>query len=198
MKSLDNANSTELPTGEDEASMRASVARVHTIVEAQISRGIAPERIVLGGFSQGCVTTLLALISSPRQLQGMFCESGWLALSEHLEQRNGKIVHMVSLVLVGCRRAGVPDVLPCHSYKTQSSSLCRSFGAMATRIQLCRKLSFEVKACTSSSSLTARLSFRRPSWVQQSQEILREMGYNDIDSHEYKGEWELAEIGRGS
>lgn len=97
MESLQNENSTGLPKGEDEASMRASVARVHGLVENQIARGISPERIVVGGFSQGCVTTLLAYISSPRQLAGMFCESGWLGLTEHLEEKNGKTLHMVSL-----------------------------------------------------------------------------------------------------
>lgn len=102
MNTMANSNSTSLPTNEDETRMRASVDRLHAIVEGQIASGIRSERIVLGGFSEGCVVAMLAVISSARQLGGLYCESGWLGLTEHLEVKDGKTMHIVSGSPRGC------------------------------------------------------------------------------------------------
>lgn len=71
---------------EDQDSMLASVGRVHDLVQAEMNKGVPPERIVLGGFSQGCVVSLLALLSLPRPIGGAFCMSGWLAMSRDLQR----------------------------------------------------------------------------------------------------------------
>lgn len=42
-----------MPKHEVEEDMHRSVKRVHALVEDEIQKGIDPERIVLGGFSQG-------------------------------------------------------------------------------------------------------------------------------------------------
>lgn len=96
MKALINTDTPNLPTHEDEKLMRASINRIHSLIDDQIALGISSERIIVGGFSQGCVVAMLALLSSPRQLGGMFCQSGWLGLTEHLEKKKGKTLHMVS------------------------------------------------------------------------------------------------------
>ena len=43
----------QLEEPDDEARLEASVAAVHALVELQIADGIAPSRIIVGGFSQG-------------------------------------------------------------------------------------------------------------------------------------------------
>lgn len=66
---------------EDEAGLRASMAQVHALLDAEVARGMAPERIVLGGFSQGCAMTLLAGLRYPKPLAGLLAMSGYLPLA---------------------------------------------------------------------------------------------------------------------
>ncbi|GAA5928593.1 hypothetical protein JCM3775_004575 [Rhodotorula graminis] len=82
-----------MPTREDESGMRKSVARVHALIQKELDKGIDANRIVLGGFSQGCVISLLAAISSKEKLGGVMCLSGWLAMSDKLEKHGGKLRH---------------------------------------------------------------------------------------------------------
>src|SRR5688500_6435963 len=50
----------DLAQREDEAGLRRSQAAVDALIAAERARGIAADRIVLAGFSQGCAMTLLA------------------------------------------------------------------------------------------------------------------------------------------
>ncbi|TBO33996.1 alpha/beta hydrolase [Aquabacterium lacunae] len=72
------------PTGrvEDEAGLRASQAAIDALIEREISRGIAPERIVLMGFSQGCAMTLMVGLRQSHRLAGLIGLSGYLPLPE--------------------------------------------------------------------------------------------------------------------
>lgn len=73
------------PGREDEESIRASQAMIEQLIEQEVARGIATERIVIAGFSQGCVMTLQTGLRYPRKLGGLMCLSGYLALSDKLE-----------------------------------------------------------------------------------------------------------------
>ena len=65
----------------DEAGILRSRAYVHGLITAeQAERGIAPSRIVLGGFSQGGALALLAGITSPVPLAGVFALSAYLLM----------------------------------------------------------------------------------------------------------------------
>jgi len=66
---------------EDDAGLRASVAQVQALLDREAARGIAPERTVLMGFSQGCAMTLLAGVRAPRRLAGLAGLSGYLPLA---------------------------------------------------------------------------------------------------------------------
>lgn len=66
---------------EDEAGLRASVLEVQALLDAEAARGIAPERTVLMGFSQGCAMTLLAGLRAPQRLAGLAGLSGYLPLA---------------------------------------------------------------------------------------------------------------------
>ena len=67
---------------EDEAGLRESQAIVQQLLDREAERGVAPERTVLMGFSQGCAMTLLAGLRAPRRLAGLVALSGYLPLSD--------------------------------------------------------------------------------------------------------------------
>jgi phospholipase/carboxylesterase len=71
-----------VPRREDDAGLRASVSLVQQLLDREAERGVAPERTVLMGFSQGCAMTLLAGLRARQRLAGLVALSGYLPLSE--------------------------------------------------------------------------------------------------------------------
>lgn len=71
----------DLVRREDEAGLRASITLVQQFIDRERERGIAPERIVLAGFSQGCAMTLLTGLRYPERLAGLVGLSGYLPLA---------------------------------------------------------------------------------------------------------------------
>lgn len=67
---------------EDETGLRASQAWVQALLDREAERGMAPERTVLMGFSQGCAMTLMAGLRSPQRLAGLVGLSGYLPLAQ--------------------------------------------------------------------------------------------------------------------
>ena len=61
----------------DEAGVRESIAQVEALIEREQGRGIAADRIVLAGFSQGCAMALLTGLRHP----GSSAKSRWRAWS---------------------------------------------------------------------------------------------------------------------
>jgi phospholipase/carboxylesterase len=66
---------------EDEPGLRASAAEILALLAREAVRGVAPERTVLMGFSQGCAMTLLAGLRAPQRLAGLAGLSGYLPLA---------------------------------------------------------------------------------------------------------------------
>jgi phospholipase/carboxylesterase len=71
----------ELVQREDEEGLRRSMAAVEELLAAQKQRGIAAERTVLAGFSQGCALTLLTGLRHQERLAGIVGMSGYLPLA---------------------------------------------------------------------------------------------------------------------
>lgn len=71
---------TDFVRREDEKGLRASQAAIERLIEREKSRGIAADRIVLAGFSQGCAMTLQTGLRHPEKLAGLLCLSGYLPL----------------------------------------------------------------------------------------------------------------------
>ncbi len=65
---------------EDRAGLEESAARVEALVAAELARGLAPERIIIGGFSQGGALALHYSLRSTRRLGGCVALSTWLPL----------------------------------------------------------------------------------------------------------------------
>jgi phospholipase/carboxylesterase len=70
----------------DAAGIGESVAAVNALIEAELARGIAADRIVLAGFSQGGVIVLQAGLNHSRRLGGILALSTYLALPEALAE----------------------------------------------------------------------------------------------------------------
>ena len=66
---------------EDEAGLRASQVLVDGLIANERARGIAADRIVLAGFSQGCAMTFMAGLRHPERLAGLLGMSGYLPLA---------------------------------------------------------------------------------------------------------------------
>jgi phospholipase/carboxylesterase len=69
----------------DAAGIRASEALVRGFVERELSRGVAPERIVLAGFSQGGAMAIHTALRVPWRLAGAIALSCYLLLPEELD-----------------------------------------------------------------------------------------------------------------
>ncbi|MFZ2652427.1 MAG: dienelactone hydrolase family protein [Burkholderiaceae bacterium] len=72
---------TQIDRREDEQGLREAMREVQALIERERARGVAAQRIVLGGFSQGCAMTLLAGLRYPQRLGGLACLSGYLPLA---------------------------------------------------------------------------------------------------------------------
>ncbi len=69
---------------EDEAGIRNSALAIEALIAQQVAAGIAPERIVLAGFSQGCAMVLHTGLRHPARLGGIMGLSGYLPLADKL------------------------------------------------------------------------------------------------------------------
>jgi lysophospholipase-2 len=65
---------------EDEEGIRRATELVHSMIEQEIKGGIASNRIVIGGFSQGGALALYSALLFPKPLAGVIALSCWLPL----------------------------------------------------------------------------------------------------------------------
>lgn len=65
---------------EDEAGVQASQAAIEQLIAREKSRGIATNRIILAGFSQGCAMALHVGLRHAEKLAGLLCLSGYVPL----------------------------------------------------------------------------------------------------------------------
>ena len=65
---------------EDEEGIRRATELVHSMIEQEIKGGIASNRIVVGGFSQGGALALYSALLFPKPLAGVIALSCWLPL----------------------------------------------------------------------------------------------------------------------
>ncbi len=70
----------------DEKGLRASAAQLEALVEREISRGIARERIVLAGFSQGGAVAIYLALTCKKPLAGLMALSTYLPLPAALQE----------------------------------------------------------------------------------------------------------------
>lgn len=69
---------------EDIAGIHKSATAIAELIEREASRGIAYDKIVLAGFSQGCAMSLQVGLRFPHALAGIMALSGYLPLAKSL------------------------------------------------------------------------------------------------------------------
>ena len=74
----------ELDRRADEEGVRESAGVARALVDEQIARGIAPERVVLAGFSQGGAVALYAGLRFPFRIAGILALSTYLPAAKSL------------------------------------------------------------------------------------------------------------------
>jgi phospholipase/carboxylesterase len=75
---------SDLVSRQDAEGIARSALAISALIEFEISRGIAPENIVLAGFSQGCAMALHTGLRFGQRLAGIMALSGYLPLAERL------------------------------------------------------------------------------------------------------------------
>jgi len=69
---------------EDRVGFAATESQLRALIAREVSRGIPPERIVLGGFSQGGAASLYTMARLPERLAGILALSCYLPFSKTL------------------------------------------------------------------------------------------------------------------
>ena len=113
------------PNGsEDSAGIKKSVGYVESLIAEEISGGIAPERIILGGFSQGGALALYTALTSKQKIGGIVGLSCWLPLHKEFPR------YGVYIKAMFCK---ISDEAPCKGKCTRGNidlrlkpSLCSS------------------------------------------------------------------------
>eukprot|EP00127_Corallochytrium_limacisporum_P007206 Clim_evm79s243 gene=Clim_evmTU79s243 len=110
IKSLDNR------AEEDFEGIEGSSKRIRDMIEQEIANGIPPEKIVLGGFSQGGAMTLYTGLQLDKKLAGYVALSCYLPLRKHVTENLGKFAKEVPVFQ--CH--GDADMVVQHSYGHKS------------------------------------------------------------------------------
>jgi phospholipase/carboxylesterase len=71
--------------GHDAAGIKQSMAQTQQLIAREVERGIAPERIVLAGFSQGGAIAIQVALRQPPPLAGLIALSTYLVLADELK-----------------------------------------------------------------------------------------------------------------
>ncbi|KAL8647790.1 MAG: hypothetical protein Q9226_006283 [Calogaya cf. arnoldii] len=74
----------DLAQAQDQPGILKSRDYFHSLIKAEIDKGIPSSRIILGGFSQGGSISIFAGLTSPYPLAGIFCLSSYLLLADAL------------------------------------------------------------------------------------------------------------------
>lgn len=80
---------------QDAEGIEASANMLHLMVEQEIARGIAPERIILAGFSQGGAIALYAGLHARQPLGGIMALSTYLPLADTITSTNSDYIPSV-------------------------------------------------------------------------------------------------------
>jgi phospholipase/carboxylesterase len=97
---------------EDDTGIRESGVVVDRYIESEVARGIASERIVIAGFSQGGAIALQAALRHPQRLAGAMALSTYLPLRQTVASEAAEANRGLSILMChGLRDAMVPATL---------------------------------------------------------------------------------------
>lgn len=100
-----------LTSVEDEPGIRDSDGIVRSFIDNEIGAGMAPDRIVLAGFSQGGAMALHSGLRYPRALAGILALSTYLPLRESLSSEAARANREIPILMChGNRDQVVPEM----------------------------------------------------------------------------------------
>jgi phospholipase/carboxylesterase len=103
---------------EDAAGIRSSAEYIEALIAGEVGRGIATNRIVLAGFSQGGVVALHTALRHPSRLAGAMSLSSYLALGQTLPGEAASANHGLPIFMAhGMMDSVVPEALARHSQR---------------------------------------------------------------------------------
>lgn len=106
----------ELADDEDEDGLKRSVAYVESLLDELTSKGIPSERIVLGGFSQGCALSLLTELTSKYsgRLAGIVGLMGYLPVPDKIQllRTEAGLPHIIGDVPMFLARGSKDRLIP--------------------------------------------------------------------------------------
>jgi len=86
MRSWYDIKSMDLDKRADEAGVRESAAKVEQLIKQELNNGIAADKIILAGFSQGGVISLHLAPRLPQKLAGVLALSTYMCVPEQLTE----------------------------------------------------------------------------------------------------------------
>ena len=102
----------ELERKPDEAGIRESQAFIDALIDREVARGIAADKIILAGFSQGGAIALQTGLRQPQALAGILALSTYLTLGDSLPKEKATAnAHIPILMAHGTQDPVVPLVL---------------------------------------------------------------------------------------
>lgn len=79
-------SASEFGRDDDEKTVRDSQVDIGALIAREKERGIAADKILIAGFSQGCAMTFQTALRYPETLGGLLCLSGYLPLESSFEE----------------------------------------------------------------------------------------------------------------
>jgi phospholipase/carboxylesterase len=101
----------------DVEQLNASAAKVTDLIDREIERGIASERIVIAGFSQGGAVAYQAALSYPKPLAGLLAMSTYFATADAIERHEANNKLPIG-IFHGTADPVVPEALGQKAHKT--------------------------------------------------------------------------------
>ncbi len=97
---------------QDEAGIRASIEAVEELLAREVARGIAPDKLLLAGFSQGGAVALASALRHARRLAGVIGLSTYLPLADRImAERSEANAGLPVFLCHGSEDAVVPEAL---------------------------------------------------------------------------------------
>ena len=112
----------------NESDIRASQAEIDKLIAREISRGVASDKIILAGFSQGGVIALHTALRYEKNINGIIALSTYLAMPDALEKEASAVNKSIPIFMAhGDQDNVIPismaeksrDALLRHSYRVE-------------------------------------------------------------------------------
>jgi phospholipase/carboxylesterase len=120
MRAWYDIKTMDLQSRADETGVRQSAAQVQALIDKVIAGGIAPEKIMLAGFSQGGVIALHLLPRLPYKIAGVMALSTYMCVPDQLKAEMNELNKRTPVLVA---HGTMDDVVPLMAGKAAFDSL---------------------------------------------------------------------------